>query len=246
MGSEYILSAGHIQKKYGGNTVLRDVSIHVKRGEIYGLAGKNGSGKTTLFRILAGLARPCGGSVSIGRTGGRESRISAAMDSPSLFLNMSAAQNMKEQAYLLGIRGGGRIERIERNERIERALDAVGLNCGDRAVKNFSLGMAQRLKLGLALLGSPDMLILDEPSNGLDPGGIAELRELLAGLNRSSGMTILISSHILSELEQTATRVGILHNGEIVKELPARGALKGRASLEKIYMEHTGGGNGIG
>jgi len=118
---------------------------------------------------------------------------------------------MKEQAYLLG---------IHNNDRITKILAMVGLmDCGNKAVRNFSLGMTQRLKLALALLENPDILILDEPANGLDPDGIAELRNLLLNLNHSSGMTIIISSHILSELEQIATCIGILHNGVIVEEI---------------------------
>jgi ABC-type multidrug transport system ATPase subunit len=228
--SEYILSAEGIQKKYGGKTVLRDVSIRVKQGEIYGLVGKNGSGKTTLFRILTGLIPDYGGSVSAGRTGGRESKISALIHSPSLFLNMTAFRNMKAQAYLLGIRDDGNIAQI---------LNTVGLNDDKKAVKNFSLGMMQRLRMGMALLESPDILLLDEPANGLDPGGISELRALLLDLNRSAGVSILISSHILSELAQLASRIGILHDGEIVKELPAGDAVRDGTSLENIYMQYT-------
>jgi ABC-type multidrug transport system ATPase subunit len=228
--SEYILSAEGIQKKYGGRTILSDVSIRVKQGEIYGLVGKNGSGKTTLFRILTGLIPDYGGSVSVGRIGGRESKISALIHSPSLFLNMTAFQNMKAQTYLLGIRDDGNIARI---------LNTVGLNDDKKAVKNFSLGMTQRLRLGMALLESPDILILDEPINGLDPGGISELRALLLDLNRSAGVSILISSHILSELAQLASRIGILHDGEIVKELPAGDAPGNGTSLENTYMQYT-------
>ena len=231
--SQHILAAEHIQKKYGVNTVLHDVSINLKKGEIYGLVGQNGSGKTTLFRILTGLIQEYKGSVSIRKTDGRASKVSAVINSPSLFLNMSAFQNMKEQSYLLGIRDG---------RKIEHALKTVGLSdCGNKPVKDFSLGMTQRLKLGMALLENPDILILDEPANGLDPNGISELRELLLNLNRSGGVTILVSSHILSELEQIATRTGILHNGEIVKEVPAHDVLQNGTSLEQIYMEYTRG-----
>lgn len=231
--SEYILIAEKVYKKYGGNTILRGVSINVKQGEIYGLIGKNSSGKTTLFRILTGLIQEYGGNVFINQINGRAGKISALINSPSLFLNMSAFQNMKEQACLLGIRGDSKIKQI---------LDTVGLtDCGKKTVKNFSLGMTQRLKLGMALLENPDILILDEPANGLDPGGIAELRALLLDLNRSSGVTLLISSHILSELEQMVSCIGILHNGEIVKELSAHDVLQDGVSLEKVYLQYTKG-----
>ena len=232
--NHYILTAGHIQKQYGGKAVLRDVSMNVKQSEIYGLIGKNGSGKTTLFRILTGLIQEYAGNVSINKTNGHTSKISAVINSPSLFLNMSAFQNIKEQAYLLGIQG---------NEKIDEILNIVGLlGCGNKTVKNFSLGMRQRLKLGLALLENPHILILDEPANGLDPDGISELRELLLGLNRSEGITIIISSHILSELEQFVTCIGILHKGEIVKEISTSEVLGDGVTLEKIYMQYTRGG----
>ena len=231
--NQHILTAEHIQKRYGQKTVLRDISIHVKQGDIYGLIGKNGSGKTTLFRILTGLIQAYDGKVSISQINGHPSKISAVIGTPSLFLNMSAAQNMRAQTYLLG---------MSDNSKIEQILRTVGLeNCGKKVVKDFSLGMTQRLKLAMALLGEPDILILDEPSNGLDPDGIVELRELLLDLNRSNGVTLLISSHILNELEQLVTCIGILHNGKIVKELSTHDILQSGLSLEKIYMQYTKG-----
>jgi ABC-type multidrug transport system ATPase subunit len=230
----YILSAEHIQKKYGGNTVLRDVSIHVKQGEIYGLVGRNGSGKTTLLRVLTGLIREYAGTVVIGEAKNQKCKVAAVINDPALFLNMNAIDNMREQACLLGLRDAGEIN---------AALKTVGLeDCKRKLVKNFSLGMTQRLKLAMALLVKPDILILDEPVNGLDPDGIADLRELLLRLNRSDGITVIISSHILSELEQMATCFGILHDGEIVTERYTRDVLQNGETLEEIYMWHTKGG----
>ena len=232
--SHYILTAEHIQKEYNGNTVLRDVSIHIKKGEIYGLVGKNGSGKTTLFRIFTGLIQKYKGTISIEEAGVQKIKISAVINSPSLFLNLSAFENMKAQAFLL---------RMRDNSRIKQTLKTVGLeDCKNKLVRNFSQGMTQRLKLGMALLENPDILILDEPVNGLDPDGIAELRELLLHLNHDGGMTILISSHILSELEQVATCFGILHDGEIVKEVFIQDILQSGATLEELYMQSTKGG----
>jgi len=236
--SQYILSAEHIQKKYGNHTVLRDVSVRIKQGEIYGLIGKNGSGKTTLFRILTGLIQGYGGTVSIQDINNRKAVLSAVINTPSLFLNMSAFENMKAQTYLLGIRD---------NNKIRQILKTVGLSeQSAKHVSNFSLGMAQRLKLGMALLESPDILILDEPANGLDPDGIVELREMLISLNRSNGITILISSHILSELGQLVTCLGILHDGIIVEEVFDQETLQDRASLENLYMAYSRGGNTCG
>jgi ABC-type multidrug transport system ATPase subunit len=232
--NQHILTAEHIQKRYGYKTVLRDISINVRQGDIYGLVGKNGSGKTTLFRILTGLIQSYDGKVSISQINGRPSKISAVIGTPSLFLNLSAVQNMKAQSYLLG---------MSDNRKIVQILHTVGLEkCGRKIVKDFSLGMTQRLKLAIALLGEPDILVLDEPSNGLDPDGIVSLRELLLDLNRSNGVTLLISSHILSELEQLVTCIGILHNGEIVKELSTHDILQNGMSLEKFYMQYTKGG----
>jgi ABC-2 type transport system ATP-binding protein len=151
---------------------------------------------------------------------------------------MSAFENMKAQTYLLGIRD---------NNKIRQILKIVGLSeQSAKHVSNFSLGMAQRLKLGMALLESPDILILDEPANGLDPDGIVELREMLISLNRSNGITILISSHILSELGQLVTSLGILHDGIIVKEVFDQETLQDRASLENLYMAYSRGGNTCG
>ncbi|MCL2163249.1 MAG: ATP-binding cassette domain-containing protein [Oscillospiraceae bacterium] len=231
--SRNILVAEHITKEYSGRAILRDVSLNLKQGEIYGLVGQNGSGKTTLFRILTGLIHEYGGSVSISNSDGGKCKVSAVINSPSLFLNMSAFQNMKAQAYLSGIGDDNKIERI---------LKKAGLSgCDKKTVRNYSLGMRQRLKLGMALLENPDILVLDEPANGLDPNGISELRELLVNLNRSCGVTILISSHILSELEQIATSVGILHDGKIVKEVSAQDTRQDGKTLEEIYMHYTRG-----
>jgi len=230
----YILAAEHIQKEYSGKAILRNASIHVEQGEIYGLIGKNGSGKTTLFRILTGLIHDYSGTVVVRNVDNRKSRIAAIINDPSLFLNLSAFDNMKAQAYLLG---------IHEDKKIELAISDAGLNdCKKKLVKNFSLGMTQRLKLAMALLESPEILILDEPANGLDPDGIVALRTLLIRLKRN-GMTILVSSHVLSELEQIATCFGILHNGVITEEFHAKDTLKNGNTLEKLYMQYTKGGN---
>ena len=229
--SNYILSAERISKNYGGNSVLRNASVKIKRGEIYGLVGKNGSGKTTLFRILTGQIQNFIGKVSVGDTDGNANRMAAVINTPSLYLNMSAAQNLKSQACLIGIHD---------DRKIEQTLNRVGLkHCGSKAVKDFSLGMTQRLKLAMALIDSPDILILDEPSNGLDPDGIAELRGLLLGINRTSGITILVSSHILSELEQIATRIGILHGGMVLHELDTKEIHANGTNLESVYLSLT-------
>lgn len=228
--NSHILTAKNIKMQYGASTVLENVSMHVEHSDIYGLVGKNGSGKTTLLRILTGLIQNFSGTVAIAKTNGRESRFAVVINDPSLFLNMSAFENMKEQAHLLGLHDDSQIEDV---------LKIVGLaDTNNKPVSNFSLGMTQRLKLAMALLQKPDILILDEPMNGLDPDGIADLRELLLRLNKK-GMTILISSHILSELEQVATRFGVLHEGKIVKEISTHDAFQNGDSLEKLYIQCT-------
>lgn len=229
----YILTAENIKMQYGTSTILNDASIHVEHGDIYGLVGRNGSGKTTLLRILTGQIKNFSGMVSIEKTEGRESRFAVVINSPSLFLNMSAFENLKGQSYLLGLKN---------NRQIEEVLKTVGLeNASNKTVGNFSLGMTQRLKLAMALLQNPEILILDEPMNGLDPDGIADLRSLLLNL-QEKGTTILVSSHILSELEQVATRIGILHDGKVVKEVPTHNSLQNGISLETLYMQYTRGG----
>lgn len=233
--SSNILTGEHIRKSYEKTLVLRDVSIHMKKGDIYGLIGKNGSGKTTLLRILTGLIQDYAGTVTVGEDGTQHYKVAAAINAPALFLNMSAADNMKEQALLIGLHD---------TDKVQQVLVTVGLDgCDNKLVKNFSLGMIQRLKLGLALLENPDILILDEPVNGLDPDGISDLRELLIRLNKENGMSILISSHILSELEHTATNFGILHEGEIVKEMSIQDVLQSGNTLEELYMQYTKGVN---
>jgi len=233
--NKYAITAENIKMQYGVSTILKDVSVHIGQGDIYALVGKNGSGKTTLLRILTGLIKDFNGTVSITKASGQESRFAAVINDPSLFLNMSAFENLKEQTYLLGL--------LE-DSLIEEVLKTVGLaDSNHKPVKNFSLGMTQRLKLAMALLQKPDILILDEPMNGLDPDGIADLRELLLRLHEN-GMTILISSHILSELEQVATSFGILYEGRIVKEAAIHDALQNGTSLEKLYMQYTRGGEG--
>lgn len=230
-----ILTGEHINKKYGNTTVLHDVSIHIKQGEIYGLIGKNGAGKTTLLRILCGLIPNYGGKITLANIGGRKCKIAAVINSPALFLNMTAFENLKEQSALLGLHNDTKINAI---------LKTVGLEeCANKTVKGFSLGMIQRLKLGMSLLESPDLLILDEPVNGLDPDGIADLRKLLRQLNKEYDMTILISSHILNELEHTATCFGILNDGVITKELSIHDIQQSNSTLENLYMQYTKGGH---
>lgn len=215
-----IIETSHLTKKYSQKVVLDDVNFCLKEGEIYGLVGRNGAGKTTLIREILGLAAPTSGTVAInGAMSGdaleyERKKIGSLIDYPALIKHLSAFDNMKAAAIQFGCYD---------EQSIRDILHKVGLNADDSLkVKNFSLGMKQRLAIGITLLGNPSVLILDEPVNGLDPTGIFEVRELLQRLNREDKVTILISSHLLAELSRVATTYGVMEGGKLVKEM--RGA----------------------
>lgn len=190
---------------------MNKVNLHVKQGDIYGLIGPNGAGKTTLMKMIGGFATPTEGEVQLFSEEDRQRRIGALIENPGLYGNMNAFENMKLKAIAMG---------VYNKENILEILDFVGLsNSLKKKTGKYSLGMKQRLGIGLALIGHPDFLILDEPINGLDPQGIAEIRELILELNKKENMTIMISSHILEELGKVATAFGMITNGKLVMEL---------------------------
>lgn len=212
-----VIKTNNLVKKYGQNLILDNVSITVNQGEIYGLVGDNGAGKTTLFRILSGQSYHSDGSYELlGLSGEKEiikarKRIGAMIENPSFYPNMTIEQNLEYYRIQRGIPG---------KKNIDKVLKEVGLfEAKKKKFSNISLGMKQRLALALALLGEPELLILDEPINGLDPSGIIEIRDLLIKLNREKNITIIISSHILSELYNVATCYGFLSKGKLVEEL---------------------------
>ena len=212
-----VIKTNNLVKKYGQNLILDNVSITVNQGEIYGLVGDNGAGKTTLFRILSGQSYHSDGSYELlGLSGEKEiikarKRIGAMIENPSFYPNMTIEQNLEYYRIQRGIPG---------KKNIDKVLKEVGLfEAKKKKFSNISLGMKQRLALALALLGEPELLILDEPINGLDPSGIIEIRNLLLKLNREKNITIIISSHILSELYNVATCYGFLSKGKLVEEL---------------------------
>lgn len=213
---EYVLETKRLTKKYGRHKAVDSVDIHVRQGDIYGLIGKNGAGKTTIMKMISGLARPTDGSFSVFGNDGRSaelymSRMGTLIESPGIYPNMTARTNLKLKCLAMGVR--------KKNE-IDDLLEIVGLaDTGRKKVRNFSLGMKQRLGIALALVGDPDILVLDEPINGLDPQGIAEVRETLAALNRERNITFIISSHILEELSKIATNYGIINDGVLIKEM---------------------------
>ena len=218
----HILQTQSISKTYKKTKAVQAVSLTIEEGDIYGFIGKNGAGKTTLIRMITGVAEPTSGSFSLfGLTDPKEvirarSQIAAVVESPALHLNLSAYDNLKMQCILLGIKGNHK-------EVIEKVLTKVDLLSllvdRKKKAKNFSLGMRQRLGIAMALVNNPKFLILDEPNNGLDPEGIKDMRLLLQKLNKEDGLTILVSSHILTELAKLATRYGFIDKGKLLKEI---------------------------
>ena len=217
---DYVLTTNALCKEYGTFKALNAVSMHVPKGAIYGFVGKNGAGKTTLIRLICGLQTATSGEYTLY---GRKStdkeinksrkRMGAVVETPSIYLDMTAEENLEEQYRVLG---------LPSLDGLTELLKLVGLeNTGKKKARNFSLGMRQRLGIAVALCGDPDFLVLDEPINGLDPQGIIEMRELIWTLNREHQITVLISSHILDELEKLATHYGFIDNGRIVKEISA-------------------------
>jgi len=205
-----LLRTVELTKKFKLFTAVDSVELHLERGSIYGLIGRNGAGKTTILRMIAGFANPTSGSVSFDENGGVPLRIGALIEAPGLYPNFSAFRNLEIKRVALGLPDSGICREL---------LTFVGLSqWADVKTKSFSLGMKQRLGIALALLGEPDLLILDEPTNGLDPAGIADFRRMMTYLSRERGMTILISSHQLEELSKIITHCGILESGKLVRE----------------------------
>ena len=216
---EYILETHDLTKKYGQKEAAKDVNLHIKEGQIYGLIGRNGAGKTTIMRIISGLARPTRGSYSLfGKTGLEMQKmlknVGVLIEHPGLYPKFSAYENLKIKCIGMGIKPKGYVENL---------LKTVGLENTDtkKGAGSYSLGMRQRLGIALALVGDPKMIILDEPINGLDPQGIAEVRETLSRLRDERGITIMISSHILDELAKVADAYGVIHEGKLLDEFSA-------------------------
>ncbi len=211
--SSIMFKATGISKSYGKKKVLSDINLTVKRGEIYGLVGKNGAGKTTLMRIMTGLQPATEGTIEYGFEKRRYGDVGSLVETPSIYLNKTARENLEFQYMNLGLKP---------DSSLDETLRFVGLdNTGKKKAGKFSLGMRQRLGIAMAIVGNPEMLILDEPINGLDPQGIINIRDLILRLNQQKNMTVVISSHILSELSKLATSFGFIDGGRIVKEATA-------------------------
>lgn len=214
-----ILQTKHLTKRYKRTNVVDNVNMTIEQGNIYGFIGLNGAGKSTFIRLIAGLTFPTSGNIQLfGKTDAKglleaRRRIGTLIEHPALFPHLSARENLEIVRLQRGIPG---------KDCIDQVLKRVGLqDVGRKRIKNFSLGMKQRLGIAIALLNDPELLLLDEPINGLDPMGVIEIRELLKTLNEQYGVTILVSSHILSEVHQLATHYGIIHHGQLVKQLSA-------------------------
>ncbi len=231
---EYVLQTENVTKKYGDKKVVNCVSMHVPKGAIYGFIGKNGAGKTTFMRTVAGLAAPNEGSIELFGSKDLEKqriRLGCLIETPGVFANMTAKENLEIVKRQLGITGNA----------VNEMLSYVGLSeKGKKKIKNFSMGMKQRLGIAIALFRNPDFLILDEPINGLDPEGIIEVRELLLKLNREKEITILISSHILGELSKIATHYGIIRDGVLIEEFSQQTLSDRCKRCHKLIVDDTG------
>ena len=212
---EYVIETQDLSKKFPNKLAVDKVNIHVSRGDIYGLIGRNGAGKTTAMKMILGTLFPSEGKILLfgkKNLNAQRKRIGSLIEAPGLYRGCTAFENMKRFSLLYG----------GTDEDIKELLKFVGLdNTGKMKVGHFSLGMKQRLGLALSLLGNPEILVLDEPVNGLDPAGIKEFRDIIIRLNQEKGVTFIISSHLLDELGKIATKYGILSDGQLVDEISA-------------------------
>ena len=217
----YIVTTNNITKQYKDTAALNNVSIHIPKGAIYGLVGNNGAGKTTLMRLLLGLQSPTSGTMEIANN----IKTGAILENPAVYPYWSAKRNLKYQLSLI------------KNPQysVEELLKIVGLKDTRKPILQYSLGMKQRLGLALALSNQPDLLFLDEPLNGLDPSGIRQMRKLIKKLSEEQGVTIVISSHILDELQKIVTHIGFLKDGNLIHE--CRASDISDESLEKFYFD---------
>ena len=225
----YILRTFDLNKKYKGNHAVKDLSINVKKGSVYGFIGENGAGKSTTLKLITNLVKPDSGEVEL--FGERDNlkkdrykkKIGGYIDSPKPYLSMTAHENLEIMKISLG---------NENCMTVKETLNLVGLeNVGRKKVKDFSLGMRQRLAIGMSLIGNPELVLLDEPINGLDPTGIQEFRTLVNDLRQKREITFVISSHILSELERIATHYGIIKDGILIREI-------GKEDLNKVQRKY--------
>ena len=240
MNLKTAIQINHLAKSFGSNQVITDCSMRVEQGTIYGFLGENGAGKTTILKMLTGLLTPDTGSIEIlgfDMLRNRDkllSKIGSLIESPTFYEHLSAKKNLEIHLAYMGVPGISS----------DNVLKLVGLsNTGEKAVSKFSLGMRQRLGIARALIHQPQILILDVPLNGLDPMGIKDMRELFLNLTQQNGMTILLSSHIISEIEHVADKVGIIADGRILCESNlAQIKTESKGSLEDYFFNLMSGG----
>ncbi len=225
---EYVIETKDLMKKYPNKIAVNNVNMHVKKGDIYGFIGKNGAGKTSTMKLILGLSNPTSGEIIINNSRNlikERKKIGSLIEAPGLFKNKTAYENLKQFSLVSG----------GTDKEIKEILEIVGLSkTGNRKAGNFSLGMRQRLGIGIALLGNPEILILDEPINGLDPEGIKDVRDTLIKLNKKRGVTLIISSHLLDELAKITTTYGIINDGVLVEEITSSELLKRTSKSLKI------------
>ncbi|MDR2867231.1 MAG: ABC transporter ATP-binding protein [Acholeplasmatales bacterium] len=215
-----ILNSDSVTKQYKKNVVLNNINLAILKGEIVGFVGENGAGKTTLIRLITQVAFPTSGKISRHFENDKKGSMSAIVETPSLYLGLNAMENLINQFLLLGFKIND-----DSLQKIHELLKLVGLEYligNPKVVKNFSLGMKQRLSIAFALASHPEFVILDEPMNGLDPEGIVEIRDLIKSLNQEHKITFLISSHLLNELSKVATKYCFIHKGEIIRIIYAK------------------------
>lgn len=232
-----ILKTNSLTKIYGKQKVVDNLNIALEKGEIYGFLGRNGAGKTTTIRMMMGLIKPTNGDVEIfgKRIKGNEkeiyARVGSMIEHSGFYGNLTAKENLYINAKLMG---------VTNKDAIEDALEIVGLSdVGMKKVKKFSLGMKQRLGIARSILHKPEILILDEPTNGLDPVGIKEIRSLIKQLAEERDITIFVSSHILSEVEQLANRIGIIHKGQLIEEMDLKTLMENNRQYLQIQSSSS-------
>ena len=235
----FIIETKQLTKKYKGQLAVNNVNLHIKKGSIYGLLGRNGAGKTTLMKMRLGLTPPTSGTFTLfdqtltGHEKQLYPRIGALIETPGFYPNLTGTENLEIFA---------RLRNLNASHTVKNALETVGLPFRDKKLfREYSLGMKQRLGLANALLHHPQLLILDEPTNGLDPIGIAEIRDFLKTLCKDHGKTLLVSSHILSEIDLLADDIGILDRGVLLEECSIKTLKEKNDNLENYFKTITGG-----
>lgn len=233
----YILKTNNLTKAYNGKEVVSNVNMSVKKGELYGFLGPNGAGKTTLMRMITNLVKPTSGEIEIFGEKLKDTsyevlkRLGTIIEYPVFYEKLSAKENLELHCEYMGYFD---------KKAIDKALDLVGLkNIDNKSVKDFSLGMKQRLGIARAITTKPEFLILDEPINGLDPIGIKEFRDLFKMLSKEYGITILISSHILAEIEQIADTIGVINNGRLIEEVPMESIRAGNTEYIELIVSNS-------